>query len=63
MYGPQSQLIPKDIRARTKVREWMAASEGTYILHAITVSLRLFGRGVLFDVLREECGDDQANGT
>ena len=38
MYDSSSRLIPKDIRARTKVREWMASAEGTYILHAVTVS-------------------------
>jgi glutathione S-transferase len=37
-YDAESRLIPREPRERAKVREWVAASEGTFMLHALSVS-------------------------
>ena len=36
-YDPSHRLIPTERAARAKVREWMAASEGTFMIHALAV--------------------------
>ncbi|OQU94663.1 Glutathione S-transferase, domain-containing protein [Cladophialophora immunda] len=36
-YDPQGRLLPKERRARAKVREWMAAAEGTFMIHALAI--------------------------
>lgn len=37
-YDAVSRLIPHEPRERAKVREWIEASEGTFLLHALSVS-------------------------
>ena len=37
MYDKSNRLIPKDVKSRAKVREWMAAAEGTFMVHALAV--------------------------
>ncbi|KAG6989163.1 Glutathione S-transferase 3 [Fusarium oxysporum f. sp. conglutinans] len=36
-YSTSSRLFPSEPLARAKVREWMAAAEGTFMLYALTV--------------------------
>ncbi|KAM5515536.1 Glutathione S-transferase 1-like protein 2 [Fusarium oxysporum f. sp. phaseoli] len=36
-YDPLSRLIPHEVRARVKVREWIEASEGTFLMHALSI--------------------------
>ena len=36
-YDPSHRLIPTEKAARAKVREWIAASEGTFMIHSLAV--------------------------
>jgi glutathione S-transferase len=36
-YDPSHRLIPTERVARAKVREWIAASEGTFMIHGLAV--------------------------
>ncbi|KAJ9614076.1 hypothetical protein H2200_002212 [Cladophialophora chaetospira] len=36
-YDTSNHLIPKDPKTRAKVREWIAAAEGTFMLHALAI--------------------------
>ena len=36
-YDTSGKLLPKEPRARAKVREWMAAAEGTFMIHGLAV--------------------------
>ncbi len=36
-YDPSHRLIPQERIARAKVREWIAASEGTFMIHGLAV--------------------------
>ncbi|KAK7888049.1 hypothetical protein LTR67_009444 [Exophiala xenobiotica] len=36
-YDTSSRLLPRDPAARAKVREWMAAAEGTFMLHGLAI--------------------------
>lgn len=36
-YDPTHRLIPQDRAARAKVREWIAAAEGTFMIHGLAV--------------------------
>lgn len=37
-YDKDGQFLPKDARQRSKVQEWLSASEGTFLMHGIAVS-------------------------
>jgi hypothetical protein len=37
-YDQDGQFLPKDARQRSKVQEWLSASEGTFLMHGIAVS-------------------------
>ncbi|KAF5258151.1 hypothetical protein FOXYS1_11292 [Fusarium oxysporum] len=36
-YGALSRLIPREVCERAKVKEWIEASEGTFLLHALSI--------------------------
>ncbi|KIW99208.1 uncharacterized protein Z519_00871 [Cladophialophora bantiana CBS 173.52] len=36
-YDPRGRLLPHERKARAKVREWMAAAEGTFMIHALAI--------------------------
>ena len=36
-YDASQRLIPKEPKPRAKVREWMAAAEGTFMIHGLAV--------------------------
>lgn len=38
-YDTKARLIPRDLPEKVKVKEWIGASEGTFLLHALTVSI------------------------
>lgn len=37
-YDSESRLLPQQAHARAKVREWIQASEGTFMINAVPVS-------------------------
>jgi glutathione S-transferase len=37
-YDKEHVFLPKDPKHRTKVQEWLSASEGTFAMHGIAVS-------------------------
>ncbi|CVK96694.1 related to GTT1-glutathione S-transferase [Fusarium mangiferae] len=42
-YDPTSRLLPEEAHARAKVREWIQASEGTFMINAVPVSFLVSG--------------------
>lgn len=42
-YDSESWLLPQEAHTRAKVREWIQASEGTFMLNAVPVSVSSYG--------------------
>ncbi|KAH7486104.1 hypothetical protein FOMA001_g5732 [Fusarium oxysporum f. sp. matthiolae] len=42
-YDSESWLLPQEVHARAKVREWIQASEGTFMLNAVPIIMARMG--------------------
>jgi glutathione S-transferase len=57
-YDTQNKFLPKDAQTRAKVREWIHAAEGTFMLHALAI---LYARWRLPESVRDALPEMDTN--